>query len=483
MAVATRISPQDAILDPKIKRYAHLDMLRILAVGFVAVDHGTTVYSVHNVLFTQSWVLQLLWVVCGISWSLYKRSNLRYFSKLVTYFAIGVLLNWSAWLILKMDWEKDVFGVIYQFAFILGLILYAAFTLCIKPLFLKGDETAPDDLQADVESRQAQFLDSSNQVDFGEAAFVAAKVSPMTTQERRSFRTFLCVMALIMMFELSMASVLYVANSSFFAQLFIWALGPGVVFWVDGLNDKQFCGQMISTFGALGLIALGGRILRSPRTSPWLAWTIIIWCYVQRIVLLPLLFDQFGGGVARFFVGFELFLMGMTANGAGLKHAAMLREFLRKFWLLPLLMLAFLWGWTDDWAIRMDEHPPEQPVTILRVQLCEAIWVVSFLAAGSLWFDGEAWTDRLRAWLNDYSLALFLVHKAVHLLVPKPYSWFILFLLLPAIFWFKHEGLRYFRDKKATGGPHAEAQPCSEHCSRQKVGLRPWAVSDPLHSA
>jgi len=334
----------------------------------------------------------------------------------------------TAWVILGKDWQHDMFGVVFQFAFIIGLIFYAAFTLCLKPALLRMKENE----ESEVESGEARFLEA------GDA--LVALPQHLSAQEQRSVRRFMGSLTLLLLFELFMSGVLIVSKTTFMKDLFDAVLGAGVQEWTEGLSDKEFCGQMISTFGALVLVALGTRWLRSPQLSPWLTWIVICFIYLQRTVLLPLLFHQFGGGVARFFVGFELFLIGLTASCAGLKGAAVLRELLRKYWILPLLVNAFLWG--PAWATRFDENPPQQIPVILRVQLCELLWVLCFLCAGQDWFPASAWPDKLRGWLGNAALCLFLLHKAVHMLVPKPFSWLLLFVALPLPFWWRAQGPR-----------------------------------------
>lgn len=243
----------------------------------------------------------------------------------------------------------------------------------------------------------------------------------------------------MLFFELFMAGILTAAKTSFVADAVNLVLGASASFWTEGLKDREFCGQMISTFGTVLLVTLGAGWLRSPRLSLWLTWILICHVYLQRTLLLPLLFRQFGGGVARFFVGFELFVIGLTAASAGLKGAAQLRELLRKYWLLPLLVNAFLWS--PAWATRMDNQPPEQLPVIARVQFCELLWVLCFLCAGQDWFPASAWPDELRAWLGEAALCLFLLHNAVHLLAPEPINWLLLS-ALPLPFWWRAQGPR-----------------------------------------
>lgn len=471
------MNAEDFILDPNKKRYIHLDMLRVLAVMLVAVDHGASreidefnskEWSINNVLFTQSWVLQLLWVTAGISFSLSKARIVSYQLRLLVYFSIGVSCNLAAWVVAGLDWRHDPEGVIYQLFFIVGLIVYSLLTACLKPSLLrikasrleaasdngevgKVGGLAPRTEMPGTEmrgvSREALMHSSDYLNPFTPDLEAASSTWPtdaapwgnrrieLDDEEYRAAARFGGLVVVQLLTMVVSAIVLTQVKTAMMRTLFNFILGTSVQFWTQGLDDREFFGQLLGTLGVFFLVVAGSKLLRSPRLAPWLAWVVMAYIYINRIVLLPTLFTQYGGGVARFFVGFELFLVGLVASTAGLKHAGTLKRWIGHYWLAVLFANGVLWGPT--WHTRMDEHPPQDISIIFRVQACEAIWVISFLAAGSLMFTEEAWPSHIRTWLCDYATLLFLVHKAIHIAVPIPLNWILLFIVLPLVFWWR----------------------------------------------
>lgn len=122
-ALKPRPTTEAADRDPLIpgsgpRRYFHLDATRIAAVICVAVDHGSPQFGQWNVIFTQNWVLQLLFVVSGTSFAMSKQSLSGYIGRLFFYFCLGVLINFTAWNLANLDWRHSMFAVVFQFWFV-----------------------------------------------------------------------------------------------------------------------------------------------------------------------------------------------------------------------------------------------------------------------------------------------------------------------------------------------------------------------------
>lgn len=445
----------DFVLDPNVKRHIQLDMLRVIAIYGVVVDHGNPVskqYGIHDVMFTQNWTLQLLWVTCGISWSLTRSSLGPYVMRLCVYLAIGVSFNWMAWVYQGMPWRHDLQGVVYQFAFIVGLIVYVSFTAWLKPSLQQiyasrieaagaGDKNAGETELAPNgttrKSNQKGLMEETNSPRGGERTpTVGDNLNELDAEERSAAKMFGLVVVALVLGMVGLSLVLSLLETQMVKGIINLILGHSAEFWTRDLDDRAFFGQFIGTFGAYLLIVVGARLLRSPRQAPWLTWVVIAYIYSCRVLFLPLLFNNFGGGIGRFFVGLELFLIGLVANTAGLKHAAALKGWFADYFIVVVVFVALLWG--PAWENRMDEHPPSDLMIIFRVQLCELVFLVAFLAAGSLMFPEEGWSQRTRSWLAETATMLFLVHKATHLAVPVPYNWYIVFILVPGLFWFRH---------------------------------------------
>lgn len=446
----------DFVLDPNVKRHIHLDMLRVIAIYGVVVDHGnpdSKQYGIHNVMFTQNWCLQLLWVTCGISWALTTSSLGPYIMRLCVYLIIGVSFNWLAWVSRGMDWRHDLQGVVYQFAFIVGLIVYVSCTAWLKPslqriyasrkeLVDRGNEHVGKSGTASSSAAAKASHEALIEEAKGHAtpALSGADSGELDEEERKNAKLFAAIVAASLLGMLALSFVFSHFETGVVRGIINLLLGESAKFWTNDLDDRAFVGQFIGTFGAYFLVVAGSKLLQSPRVAPWLLWVIIVYIYSCRILLLPLLFDQYGGGVGRFFVGLELFLMGLVGNTAGLKHAGAVKRWMADYFILVLIFVAIMWGPT--WQTRMDEHPPRDMNIIARVQICEAVFLVAFLSAGSLMFPEEGWSTRVRSWLAETATVLFLIHKATHIAVPVPYNWYIVFLLVPGAFGFRHFGRR-----------------------------------------
>lgn len=393
-------------------------MLRAFAIMCVVIDNGNRhayQYGIHNTLFTQEWVVQVLWMICGISWSLSKSNLGVYILRLLAYVLLGGGLNCIAWMVKGSDWQSDLAGVLYQMWFAVALIMYVSLTVCIKPALRQAPLTGLfNDANGDGEnslSLKNEFLDAEERSSLkGLGGFLVA---------------WYLVMAALWGSGLALDSSQMQTSIGDF-------LGNSSLPWTQGLEGKAILGQLWSTLGLLVLIHAGAATLRSRRTAPWLCWIVIAYVYVNRILILPALFDLYGGGAGRFFVGFEFFLIGLVASTMGLKHKGYFKFCLDNYWIVLLGGNAMLWGPT--WNTRMDRHAPADFVVILRIHASELMFVVLFLAAGSWVFPERAWPPLLRMWISRLGLVWFLVHKALHIVAPEPLNWILLFVVLPLAF-------------------------------------------------
>lgn len=435
----------DFIYDPRVERHSHLDMLRAFAIVCVVIDNGSAPamqYGIHNVLFTQEWVIQVLWMICGISWSLSKSSLPVYVLRLVLYIVLGGGLNLLAWWYKGMDWRNDLAGVLYQLWFVVALILYASLTVCVKPLLRHVALTRIDTPSAPVDAGELAFGVS----DVGSNPHTGDVLPPVPertqskiidmfdSEERRAMNNVFGVLLALMLAMLILAGTGASVETSSMQPFLYDLLGNSSRPWTQGsgLDGRELCGELWSMFGGLVLVAAGAKMLRSPRTAPWLSWLVIQYVYLNRMFFLPMLFGQNACGADRFFVGFEFFLIGLVASNMGLRHASKLRFYLDNYWIIMLGCNAMLWGPT--WNRRMDLHPSHDIIVLIRIHVSELMFVVLFLAGGSFVFPERAWPPLLRTWISRLGLMLFLVHQAVYMVTPQPFDWIILFGMLPLVF-------------------------------------------------
>lgn len=424
LGVARQRRPDD-ILDPQKKRHPHLDMMRIVCVGLVAVDHGDGTFSKHDVLFTQSWVLQLLWLVAGISWSFSSRPLHSYLVRLALYFVLGVGLNWLAFALARKDWRSDLWDVVFQMWFVFGLGVYCIITAPLKPALREA--------RAAADKRQSR--DAGDRVGLiPEVACVQKADASLRASRAELAYSALVIFGGIPMIQLIIFGLIQLCTAVSFmvcggpCPMHPW-LGDGLAYWLSGTSMRSVLGQVGLMAGAVWIVFIGTKRLKEQ--PAYLAWMLLLYVYVCRIFIVPEFFGQ--GKTDRFFCGFEFFVVGLTASYMGLKDQETLSNWMALYWFVLPIVGAFMWD--PSWKTRFDEFPSTDPVTITRVKLSEALCVVGFLVAGERLFDARIFTQHGGDWLCDWALLVFLTHKAIHTLLYPPANWVVLVALLPITMW------------------------------------------------
>jgi hypothetical protein len=128
-------------------RKIHLDMVRMVCVLVWVSRHGDQRFHTNNIILDQNWSAPLLWLISGICWGRSCTPTWVYIRRLALVFCAGVALNACAWKIQNPVQQMDIWDVIYQMWFVVGLMVM---TLMTSPLKL-----APD---AGFEEKAAAFL-------------------------------------------------------------------------------------------------------------------------------------------------------------------------------------------------------------------------------------------------------------------------------------------------------------------------------------
>lgn len=480
----------DDILDPAAKRHDHLDLTRILCVAMVCVEHGASAYGKVNAMFSQCWVLQILWVVSGISWGLSSRPLGPYLTRLSAYFAVGVSFNFLAFVVHGKDWRSNPWDVVFQFWFVVGLGVYCTVTLALKPVLrqararsrgpnvlataigsiLEDDGERGFTQQTQIFTGRAERLSDQNEPsaeelksrtgDIEASPVLATKVGgehegrPKIQDHGRArivcqAKWFLILGGLLAL-ELKLLSAQRIMHQVGLwtkpaaASLHLDAWG-GLTYWLRDSSAGDLVGQLGFTAGSIWITYWCARLLRSPG---WVAWILLSYIYVGRALILPMLYGQCRA--ERFFIGFELFLLGLVANILGMTGRMALGALAARYWIMFPILGTILWDPT--WYGRFDTHPPSDTLTLVRVKACQAGCVVAFLLAGESMFDSRIVTVDGFGWLGDWAMWAFLTHKAVHIAVPEPFSWLTIIGLLPVCWAWRRAQPRTRRPAPASEG-------------------------------
>jgi hypothetical protein len=368
-----------------------LDMIRTLCVWLVCVDHGGTEYGIYNTMFVQSWVLQYLYLVCGICYAMSSKSLGAFQLRLLGYFCLGVGCNLTAWIIAGQDWRHDIFNVVFQFWFVFGLMVFIAI---LAPL--KASIVAQRQSLSEVASAWQNFEPKG-------VLLLAGYVLIYAT-----YMLIICPFV-----QRSLSGIVYRLISPF--------KGPGSDFW-DIPQSKSEAEEFVNSYMMDIRVSLMNVyiVLVFPRFNSrvsLIGWLVILNSYAFKMT-------TYRGPEARMINAFDFTMIGLVVYVYGLRYRKLIGEYLVRYWFVTLFLCGILWplGVTR----RFDEHPPEHIPMRVRYNLLEAFFLVLFLTAAERTISFKIFTEDKLEFLNYWSLVLFLVHKAVHILVPVPFNWLVL---------------------------------------------------------
>jgi len=429
---------QDRLL-PLTAKAGHpfLDITRICCVWCVAVDHGNWTFGHWNCMFTQDWVLQYLFLVCGVSYGISSRRLGGYLSRLFAYFVLGVLLNWCAAIVAGWSWRGNMFDVVFHLWFVVGLMLYA---VVLAPLKWYLRRVAEDlDKQSESGLRATAERESIPEADHPEAE--ESPWHPVTgPQEHSTYDVGTSVLWIMMavgggivfiviFFTLCMRPVVLLLAARAGSSMHVF--GQGADFWGFPQDYeeaktffKRFFTYLMCSSTSVYLLVVCPRVLKHTSATTWL---VIVNTYVHKLFF-------YRGQDDRFFHGLDLMIVGMSCYFLGLRHRRVIGLYVVRYWFAVLLACAMIWP--PGAHQRFDEipPPPEDMELRIRVYLLEAIFVVIWLAAGERLVQPEIFTEDNLTFLNNWGLIIFLVHKAVHMTILPPLNWTLLLLLAPACY-------------------------------------------------
>lgn len=472
----------DDILDPRVRRHCHLDMVRVLCMVLVSVDSTNGVFAQYNVFYSQSWVLQLSWVVFGICWALSKKSVFGHLLQLIKYLLLAFAANSMSMLVARVTTTSGPTGTRTQLWFVAALAVYSTATAPLKSalfcarcrsagsVMLAPHALVPATIGQPSDGEQMEPLQTSEDfcseaclprekdgvawrpVAAGSSSSVAHGVSRKT--EARSACLLVAAFQVLVVTQVCVG----LQSSSLSTMLAPVALlgcsgervNTSAVPWRPGLGDGGFIPRVVPIWPialrahgnigpvgtACGVVILahaGSRLLRSPTLSPWLVWILLLYIYGCRAFLAPGLYGRCDD--ERLFVGMQLFTVGMTAASMGMKGQWLLGRLLSRYWFLVLGLMALFW-W-PEWDVRLDELPPTDYASLWRVLASEALCTIGFLVAGEHLFDPRVFTEDVCAWLRDWCLWLFLFHKAMLNLLPTPLYFLLLVAMMPMACWYR----------------------------------------------
>jgi len=386
-----------------------LDVVRIFCVWLACVDHAGTKFGKWNYMYVQSWVLQYLFMVCGICYSLSTRPLLSYLKRLALYFCIGVIFNLVAWMIAGLDWKHNMWGVVFQFWFIFGLMIFTTLLTPIKKYLRQIRQ------QADATGAATwTFTPPPGEV----IAYLKLGLGQLFIIISGAACVIIVFMyVFIPMLQLSLAPLVNSLCSKMGSSGEFWGMPSDPSETKDFIHDFFGCWGL--TISSVFIVVAWPLI--SSRIS-LIGWLVIANMYAHRLFM-------YRNQDSRMVNGFDFTMLGLVCCECGLSHRRIVGEYMLRYWFVFLFVCGILWP--PGTQSRMDEHPPRQLNVRFTYNLLEMLFTMLFLCAMERMIDPKIFRKDRMQFFGNFALALFLVHKAVYILVPRPYCWIVIFSLVP----------------------------------------------------
>jgi len=387
------------------RRLHCLDVARIVCVALVAVNHGGSSWSdqfgLWNEMYVQQWVLQWLFVICGISFGMSSRNTPGYLGRLLLYFVIGVFTNWCAWVIEGLNWRDNIWNVVFQFWFIFGLMVYI---ICLTPM--------------------KQYLE---------------RISSRRTRSAEFSLTtgIVLVVVILLLVHFAFRYLLGPIMNMMFSQaivVFSSIGGYGATFWGFPSNPEDtllFIEELLSylqvSVGSILILWIFPMVSNRLSLTNWL---VLLYVYFFKCL-------EYRGQFARIIDGFDFTMIGLANFYLGLSYRRTIGKYMCRYWFFVLFVFALLippgtWG-------RFDETSIHDLSFRIRWHMVELILVVLFLSAAERIADSGIFTEDKLGWLSWWALYIFLTHKFIHMVLPQPWNWLALIMTAP-IAWLIHGG-------------------------------------------
>jgi len=370
--------------------YPCLDVVRIICVALCVVDHGGTKFGVWNTMYVQSWVLQYLYYVCGFVFGMSSRPLLSYCSRLGIYFLIGVCVNLSAWSLAGRDVRSNIFGMVFQFWFVFGLIL---FLFALAPL--KRYLANARDLARSTHWPSASSLaEPENLPELARELIKGVLVMTVSGGIIHTLNRYIAQPVLVTLLTGPLRPA-------------IEGMGESSKFWglPEGTNKNDWEAWTCTLLGDMELSVTNVLIvllfIRITSRLPLTMWILFLNTYLHKCML-------YRSQTCRMLNAFDYTLMGLSFYYLGIAGRRAIGEYLSRYWFLFLFTCSLLWQ--PGMFGRLDESPPTALDVRFRYFLLEFWFALLFFTAIERMIDERIFSkDRLH-FLGHWSLLIFLIH-------------------------------------------------------------------------
>jgi len=376
LEAALSIEEDDQFCPPSCKHHAFLDLTRIFCVALVVTDHGNGEYAQWNTVWAQHWVLQYLWVLCGVCFGLSNRDLRGYLLRLAGYFVVGYCLNLGAFVIKGFEVRGKLFDVGFHMWFVPGVM---GTSICLYPLkarllrFRGGVDPELDGGPRLINKGRAPRdtapygATSAAPTDGGAAGdWIAPALRFWGFVGGGTAGIVLAIRALgvgaLWVLGARAGAVAEMAKAMGGNHGMIWGLPTTPAALAPCVN--RWCTYLALTCSNVWILARGPRFTSRPSLVTW----AMILNHIGQRCLFPRARDE------RQSHGFDLMVIGMAACCLGLTHRRTIGKYIARYWFIVLFVLTLFWPLGSH--VRYDLTMPDDVVVRVRFECFEAAFLV-----------------------------------------------------------------------------------------------------------
>jgi hypothetical protein len=206
--------------------------------------------------------------------------------------------------------------------------------------------------------------------------------------------------------------------------------GKGFLYWAGkdadaGIIIQTVCAAAELSLSNLWLVAVVPYVF--PQYQSVTGWCVLINMTLRRLC------DWYSGAGEKVFNGLDIMLLGLTCAALGMTWRRPVGIFLTRYWFVWMGICALVWKPGTSGRLDLLAEVPWN--LTWRMRIIDFIFMAVFLTAGERFVDPKIFTEDRCDFLTWLGFCLFLDHRAIHLIVPGPWNWFVLILHVP-LFWY-----------------------------------------------
>lgn len=410
--------------------FPHLHIWSFFGIAVLVLDHGNWRYSYYNLFFVQNWALQIIFVIFGVCFGMMRTGSGSYFLRLLIYLVAGVLCNMMAYAIKDPATVGDnIWNVVFQFWLVLGLIGYSVLLMPVKSYLRKlcdmkacacdNDGSSHAEREAGFQSRDGPSTEQA----------VSCKATKPLFDTNPYVGVVMIGAGSVFIWAAMSLVMARVVDGAFILQIeiILQRMGNGMAYWVGDTKTAltSVCASTELTLSNVWLALAVPSMF--PSQQGLTVWLLVLNMHARRLSI------WYSGIGQKLWHGFDLMLIGLVVYHLGMRWRRTLGERLVRYWFVWVAACGAVWQPGTEG--RFDLWNSEPFYIRWRMMVLDIILLVVWLTAADRLIDSKIFTEDKCAFITYLGMFLFLVHEAIHIVLPEPFNWLMIISFGP-MFWF-----------------------------------------------